>query len=100
MNYPERYDIYLPVLLILHLDIRDLPKNLSDIFFVLVNLQNFTLTLAKESMKIRCRCPASPYGSIVVSAPQLCNFNSFGIFLITFGVLTLRNVNFKVKELI
>ncbi|KAK1402980.1 hypothetical protein POM88_002585 [Heracleum sosnowskyi] len=102
----------LPALLTLHLGTSDIPKNMSELFSALVNLQNLTLNIwEEESMKreyfISCpqllnldiwtQCYAPP-ANIVVSAPQLRNFSSFGIFAIKFGVPELENVNIKLKD--
>ncbi|WOH10732.1 hypothetical protein DCAR_0730202 [Daucus carota subsp. sativus] len=49
------------------------------------------------NLSIRARLKHSPSINIVVSAPKLCNFNSFGIFTVITGVPELENVNISLQ---
>ncbi|KAK1403073.1 hypothetical protein POM88_002678 [Heracleum sosnowskyi] len=91
-----------------------LPKNMNDILATLVNLQNLTLSLSRLSVmqaEFFISCPPQllnltiristsysflPCFNIVVLAPKLCNFTSFGIFTATLEVPELENVNIRV----
>nr|XP_017234783.1 PREDICTED: FBD-associated F-box protein At5g38590-like isoform X2 [Daucus carota subsp. sativus] len=104
----------LPALMNLHLDDSALPKNLSDMFSNLDSLKNLTLVILKSIQEVHIiSCPQllnlnirisreppndAPHGMIVVSAPQLCNFSSFGIFLITFKAAEVENIDVKLKD--
>ncbi|KAK1358837.1 hypothetical protein POM88_043311 [Heracleum sosnowskyi] len=101
----------LPALLSLHLDHINLRENMSEMFSSLVNLKHLTLYLRSGSterdhsiscplllnLDIRTDFQYRSNGKIVVSAPQLCNFSSFGIFSIKVEALELENVEIKLK---
>ncbi|KAK1402969.1 hypothetical protein POM88_002574 [Heracleum sosnowskyi] len=96
----------LPALISLQLDTMHLPENLSDTFSALVNLQNLTLNLSPIGDYF-ITCPPqllnlsikSGLGNvnIVVSAPKLCNFTFFGIFIVTILVPEPENINIRLQ---
>ncbi|XP_017216179.1 FBD-associated F-box protein At4g10400-like isoform X1 [Daucus carota subsp. sativus] len=105
---PKVWD--LPALLSLQLDNIYVSAKVSDIISALVNLKNLTLFLTLNqgncfiscppqllNLSIRARLKHSPSINIVVSAPKLCNFNSFGIFTVITGVPELENVNISLQ---
>ncbi|XP_074380463.1 uncharacterized protein LOC141721434 [Apium graveolens] len=100
----------LPALLSLNLKNVQLPENMSDMFSNLINLRHLTLIFEREykqrdhfiscprllNLNISCDFDYDQ-GKIVVSAPKLCNFSSFGIFLIKVEAPELEDVNIKLK---
>ena len=100
-----------PALKSIELHGKEFPQNLNKIFSALVNLQNLKVFLTSSdhrenviccppqllNLSIRARLKHSPSINIVVSAPKLCNFNSFGIFTVITGVPELENVNISLQ---
>ncbi|KAK1402953.1 hypothetical protein POM88_002558 [Heracleum sosnowskyi] len=87
------------------------PYDMSDMLSRLTNLQDFTISLAfsqnhfiscpRQLVNLNIRTSSSrnecKSGNIVVLAPRIFNFTSFGIFTTTFGVPELENVNIRLQ---
>ncbi|XP_074363860.1 putative F-box/LRR-repeat protein At3g59160 [Apium graveolens] len=101
-----------PTVTSMQLDYVYIPDNLGDIFSALINLQNLALFLSPDQQDHIISCPPQVLNltirtsfchyaficqSIVVSAPKLCNFTSFGIFAAAIGVPELENVNIRLN---
>ncbi|XP_074332222.1 uncharacterized protein LOC141704505 isoform X2 [Apium graveolens] len=101
-----------PAVTSMQLDYVYIPDNLGDIFSALVNLQNLALFLSPDQQYHIISCPPQVLNltirtsfchcaficqSIMVSAPKLCNFTSFGIFAAAIGVPELENVNIRLN---
>ncbi|XP_017238197.1 putative F-box/FBD/LRR-repeat protein At4g03220 [Daucus carota subsp. sativus] len=103
-----------PALKSIELHGKEFPQNLNKIFSALVNLQNLKvfLTSSDHRENVIC-CPpqllnlsiiAADYypgtcNTVLVSAPKLCNFTSFGIFTAMVRVPELETVNVKLQGL-
>ncbi|KAL1822751.1 hypothetical protein ACET3Z_009529 [Daucus carota] len=102
----------IPTLKSIELHGGQLPQNLNEIFSALVNLQNLKVVLtSRHNQEYVISCPpqllnlsiiAADYypctcNTIVVSAPKLCNFTSFGVITAMVGVPELETVNVRLQ---
>uniref|UniRef100_A0A175YG98 F-box domain-containing protein n=1 Tax=Daucus carota subsp. sativus TaxID=79200 RepID=A0A175YG98_DAUCS len=101
----------LPSLITLDLHNVNLPYDMSDMISTLISLQNLTISspftqdhvisCPRPLLNLNIRTSSSRYdsgsGYIIVFAPKICNFTSYGIFATTFGVPELETVNIRLQ---
>ncbi|KAL1802745.1 hypothetical protein ACET3Z_031392 [Daucus carota] len=101
----------LPSLITLDLHNVNLPYDMSDMISILISLQNLTISspftqdhvisCPRPLLNLNIRTSSSRYdsgsGYIIVFAPKICNFTSYGIFATTFGVPELETVNIRLQ---